>query len=616
MELKHFDFVKYDARRPEPPVPHSDSREILWQFLATTTAGVGLWYMWWRWTASLNWDAPWFSIPMVLAETCAFVGLLLFIHNLWCNKDVGKRAPPARRKDCIPDADNEPISVDVFIPTYSEDPELVRYSIRDAKALDRPHNLDLRIHILDDGRRPEMKSVADQEGVNYITRTNNVGFKAGNLRNAMEQTSGDFLLICDADTRVFPSFLEDTLGYFRDFDVAWVQTPQWFYDIPEGHRLPDVWQNVLGAAGRKMAAIVESIAGPIQVGRDPFINDPKLFYDVFLRRRNVVFGSFCCGAGSIHRREAVMEAAVKAFAAQVDDSVNVYGRDVENLELRRGLEDMMRHQFALETEITPYKFHVSEDIYTSIVLHSDPERNWKSVLHPEIESKMLSPLDLQSWIVQRFKYAGGTIDICVNDNPVFRKGMSLRKKLMYAMTFWSYLAPLWNVVFLSAPIIALFTGVAPVSAYSSEFFRHLLPFLLLHETACLVGMWGVENFQGRSLNLAFFSINLRAIWTVLKGEKIKFPVTPKERQDGRFLHLVVPQLAVAGLTALAIIFGAAKAYLSGDPELTGIWLVNAFWGLNNILAMSSLIRAAVWKPPSERATLFEVSKAKTGAVLS
>jgi len=64
-----------------------------------------------------------------------------------------------------------------------------------------------------------------------------IGFKAGNMRNAMEKTSGDFIVICDADTRIFPTFLVNNLGYFRDPKVAWVQTPQWFFDLPEGKNL-------------------------------------------------------------------------------------------------------------------------------------------------------------------------------------------------------------------------------------------------------------------------------------------------------------------------------------------------------------------------------------------
>ena len=63
--------------------------------------------------------------------------------------------------------------------------------------------------------------------------------------------------------------------------------------------------------------------------------------------------------------------------------------------------------------INPYKFYVSEDIYTSIVLHSDPEHHWKSVLHPKVELKMLSPQDfIKTWMIQRFKYAGGSFRYC------------------------------------------------------------------------------------------------------------------------------------------------------------------------------------------------------------
>ncbi len=45
-----------------------------------------------------------------------------------------------------------------------------------------------------------MKAVCEQEGANYITRQSNIGYKAGNLRNGLEHTDGDFLIICDADT--------------------------------------------------------------------------------------------------------------------------------------------------------------------------------------------------------------------------------------------------------------------------------------------------------------------------------------------------------------------------------------------------------------------------------
>ena len=435
-----FYFEKFEHRLPPEPVPYSLSRELLWQFLATVALVLGGWYLWWRWSASLNPEALWFAIPLVIAETMAYIGLLLFTFNLWKTEDVPPQPAPASIRDCVSDdeAPERPIAVDVFIATYSEDIELVRLSVRDAKAIRYPHGIDIRVHVLDDGRRADCRRMADEEGVNYFDRPNNIGFKAGNLRSAMERTSGDFLLICDADTRVFPTILERTLGYFRDPRVAWVQTPQWFYDIPEGRRLPDWLSRGIGRPGHWLGRGIEALIGPVKIGEDPLVNEPALFYDVIQRRRNWVNAAFCCGAGSLHRREAVMEAGLKAFGREIAGGVKKLERQIPDETIRRDFADLYRQEAALATEVTPYKFHVSEDIYTSIVLHSDRERRWRSVFHPQIESRMLSPQDLQSWMVQRFKYAGGTLDIALRDDLEHKahRGMVVLDPVKLVLTNW------------------------------------------------------------------------------------------------------------------------------------------------------------------------------------
>lgn len=606
MKSPDFYFTPFENRRPPPPLEYSAWREFLWQILATTNLCVGAWYIQWRWAASLNYDALWFALPLVLAETGAYIGLLLFTLNLWKVKDIPKAQPPRFITECVAEPGTypqRPISVDIFFPTYTEDPELVRLSLQDAKKIHYPYPIDIHIHVLDDGKREAMRRVSEEEGVNYITRNNNIGYKAGNMANAMEQTSGDFLVICDADTRPFPTLLEHTLGYFRNPDMAWVQTPQWFYDIPQGRRLYEVLQRRLGIVGRWGGKLVEKLIGPIQVGEDPLLNDPQMFYDVILRRRNPYNAAFCCGAGSIHRREAVMEAALKGYAGKVEKSMNRHLKALQKLtgeknsELDPLLQKYLQRQIAGETHLTPYKFHVSEDIYTSIVLHSDRERHWQSAQHPEVESKMLSPQDLRSWLVQRFKYAGGTLDIMMRDTPLVRPGFSLMQRLMYSATFWSYLGGLWNLIFLLGPIIYLVTAITPVSAYTFEFFKHILPFLILTELAFMTGTWGISGFKGRASYLAFFPVNLRALWTVLKGDEIKFPVTPKHRLEGNFFYLVWPQAGVILATLLAIAYAWIIFYYNGGDGYTlGGLILNSFWGLINIISLSTLIRAAFWKP--------------------
>lgn len=595
-----FYFSNFEHRKPPEPLKTPWIIQVLWQCLAVAALILGANYIRWRWMSSLNYDALWYAIPLVLAETLAYIGTVFFTINLWKEWDVPQRPAPIDINECLgadEQTETRPLKVDLFIATYSEDVELVRISIQDALKVTYPAPIDFKIHVLDDGRRPEMRAVCEQEGVNYITRETNIGYKAGNLRNGMEQTDGDFLVICDADTRVFPTLLTHTMGYFRDPDVAWVQTPQWFYDLPEGRRLPEALRRRLGVVGYGLGKVTEAVVGPVTLGRDPFFNDARMFYEVILRRRNWANASFCCGAASIHRREAVMQAALRSYVWAVDEEVARFTRDIPDADAREALEQAMRPHVIMDTELTPYKFHVSEDIYTSIVLHGDTERRWKSVMHPRTESKMLSPQDLLTWMIQRFKYAAGSMDILLHD-PIFsrkRFRLSLPQTLMYGTTFWSYLACLWNTVFLISPLIYLFTNIPPVSAYSQPFYLHFLPFFIVSELAFMFGTWGLSAWDGRSSYLALYSMNLRALDTVLRGEKIKFHVTPKERQQGMFLYLVKPQLAIVALTLLGLIWGGIKV-ANGDIEDPSGYIINIFWGGVNIAAMMPMILAAMWKP--------------------
>jgi len=597
--------TRFDRQEPWVHAEHGPFHVFIWQFLATSSLVFGLWYLWWRWTVSINWDAAWFSVPLAVAESAAFVGLVLFTINVWSPRSPKRQAPPETVSDTLAVAldQDRPLIIDVFFATYNEDPELVRLGVRDAKIIEYPYAIDLRIHVLDDGRRPEMAAVASEENVNYITRPDNVGFKAGNLRHAMGSTVGDFVIIFDADTRPFPEFLTSTLGYFRDPKVAWVQTPQWFWDIPPGVPLHAAWRRRLGRFGGWLGRLVESLIGPVRFGDDPFGNDPQLFYDFIQYRRNWANAAFCCGASSIHRREALMESAIRSWTAQIDEISKRQDKRFTKITGEGAVIDTVRATarmgLAQEVEFTPFKLHVSEDLYTSILLHSDRDRGWKSVMHPEVVSRMISPNDLLSWTIQRFKYAGGTLDIMRNDNPLTRYGLTWPQKMMYGATFYSYLSPLWNIVFLLAPIIFLFFGIVPVATYSLTFFLHIIPFLLLNELAQMVGLWGTPVMKGRRWYIAMFPLTLSALWAVVRGQRISFAVTPKDRASGRYLKLVRWQILLLVANSIALVYGWIL-FTHGTVDYTlGAMIVNTFWSLNNMTSLAIIIRAATWQPDPE-----------------
>lgn len=80
-------------------------------------------------------------------------------------------------------------------------------------------NLNLNLHFAS----LPLRSAAD------IRRDNRPELKkAGNLRNAFAQTSGDMIAIFDADFCPRADFLRETLPYFVDPEIGILQTPQFF----------------------------------------------------------------------------------------------------------------------------------------------------------------------------------------------------------------------------------------------------------------------------------------------------------------------------------------------------------------------------------------------------
>ena len=111
--------------------------------------------------------------------------------------------------------------------------------------------------------------------------------------------------------------------------------------------------------------------------------------------------------------------------------------------------------------------------------------------------------------------------------------------------------------------------------------------------------WGMSGRKAKFSYLAFFPVNLRALWTVARGEKISFTVTPKARQEGNFLYLVYPQLAVMVLTAAGICFGWTGFVTGIGSHTIEALVINTFWGMNNMFAMTGMVKAAFWQPPKE-----------------
>lgn len=243
-------------------------RYVAW--LVAIYVACGLVYMIWR-IGTMNATVPWLSIPLYAAELYGYLSGLLFVLMTY-RLSVRESQPPAPG-----------LKVDVFVPTYNESVDLLRRTLLAAKRMDYPHETWL----LDDGRRDSMRRLAEELGCRYLDRDNNAHAKAGNLNNAMQFSSGDFIAIFDADHAPRKDFLVKTLGFFRDAGVAFVQTPQDFFNIDSfNHRL----------------------------GKKRVWDEQALFFKIIQRGKDALNAAFFCGSCAVIRRSAVQE--IGGFATE------------------------------------------------------------------------------------------------------------------------------------------------------------------------------------------------------------------------------------------------------------------------------------------------------------
>jgi len=164
-------------------------------------------------------------------------------------------------------------SVDIYVCTYGEPREVVAATLAGCRVITYPHTT----YLLDDGRRPEMRELAELAGARYLTRPDNSHAKAGNINAALPRTEGELVLMLDADHVPMPDALDALVGYFEDERMALVQTPHDFFNH-------DSVQHYV-------------------VGR----HEQSLFYRVVCPGKDRHGAAYWCGSAALLRRRALLE---------------------------------------------------------------------------------------------------------------------------------------------------------------------------------------------------------------------------------------------------------------------------------------------------------------------
>jgi len=182
-------------------------------------------------------------LSFVIALVFFFIemaALLLTLTHSYENLDVTCRIRWRHRIERIEPVPGYAPKVSLHVPAYDEPPEVVAETLRALAMLDYP---DYEVLVVDNNTPHEqnwrpLEKLCQELGprFRFFHLGHWPGYKSGALNFALAQTAPDAELIAaiDADYRVDPDFLRETVPAFSDPQVAFVQTPQDYRDF-EGH---------------------------------------------------------------------------------------------------------------------------------------------------------------------------------------------------------------------------------------------------------------------------------------------------------------------------------------------------------------------------------------------
>ncbi len=462
-------------------------------------------YLYWRVTETLvlDWYNGSISLALFIMELIAIVNVTLLNYQTLIPTNHSPKADLGQQR--IRNGQYTP-SVDVFIPTYNEPEFVLRRTVVGCQAMRYPNK---EVWLLDDGRRPEVAKLAEELGCKYLTRNDSAHAKAGNLNNGLKYSEGEIIVVFDADFIPLENFLERTIGFFENPEVAMVVTPQNFYN-------PD--QPEINLGGRIIP------------------HEQTVFYDIIQPGRDFTNSVVCTGTSSLMRRQHLDEVGGIAIGVIV------------------------------------------EDWATGMLLQA---KGYKSIFLNEMVSVGAAPENFSSYLVQRIRWAEGTIKVLYTRfNPMRLPGLNLVQRInhMSSLIFW--LDQATQSVSYVAPALFFLFGMRSMNTNLLDIIYYWVPnyFFGLLTVSWVIGSRTILVTYSYNALMCFYLLPTIISTLLLPNRKVKFKVTDKglsNKQTSLDFKLMRPLIFMLVLNLIAVGISVWRA--NKADFFIGAEVVNLLW---------------------------------------
>jgi cellulose synthase/poly-beta-1,6-N-acetylglucosamine synthase-like glycosyltransferase len=319
---------------------------------------------------------------------------------------------------------------------------------------------------------------------------------------------------------------------------------------------PELLERMLGYFADERVAVVQAPQHFYNRGfqhprddDDPLRNEQSLFFDAICRGKDRHDAAFWCGCPSVIRREALV--AVGGVATDT----------------------------------------VVEDAHTSMRLNA---RGWRVAYHHEVMALGLGPEEIGAFVVQRGRWARGSMQMLRRDPPMLKRGLTWAQRLEYTANCMHFLEGPQRLIGFLMPAIVLSSGLTPIDAPPLLYAAIFLPQLVLIPLASKALTRGeFRLIESERFAIARMTPYLGALVGLL-GARGGFRVTPKggrARTTGVARALWLP-ISLAIVTVGALGYQVAAQVLGLPGQLTaGAYAVTVLWASANVALVVAVV---VW----------------------
>ena len=320
---------------------------------------------------------------------------------------------------------------------------------------------------------------------------------------------------------------------------------------------PELIERMLGHMSDPRVAVVQGPQafynrgfGHPRAEDDPLRNEQSIFFDVICRGKDRHGAAFWCGCPSLLRREALV--AVGGVATET----------------------------------------VVEDAHTSLRLNA---RGWKVAYHNEVVALGIAPEEIAAFVVQRGRWARGSLQMLRLELPLFKRGLTRAQRLEYTASCLHFLEGPQRLIGLMVPPLVLATGAVPIASRPLLYLAIFIPHFVLVPLASKALTRGhYRVLEGERYSIVRMEAYLRALAALPRGRGAGFSVTPKGARSERSpvaRALRVP-IAIAVLSAAAIGYQTTAQLLDLPGRLAPVAsTVTTLWAFANI---GLVVAVVVW----------------------